>query len=81
MSCTILLSDASDYLALSQDVMFLAGTTQECVSIPIVEDNVLEDMESFSVSVTVPADRARVVLLDIDAATINITDDDSKWLY
>ena len=46
-----------------------------------MEDSVLEAVESFFVSVTVPADHAGVVLLGTDAAAINITDDDSKWIY
>ena len=71
----------SDYSAVSQDVIFSAGTTQKNVAVPIVEDSVLEAIESFSVSVTVPADNAAVVLLGTDAATINITDNDSTWSH
>ena len=80
-SCALLPLAASDYSALSQDVVFPAGITHRSVAIPIMEDSVLEAVESFFVSVTVPADHAGVVLLDTEAATINITDDDSKWRY
>lgn len=70
---------SSDYSSVSQEVMFPAGTTQRNVAITITEDSVLEDMEFFSVRLSVLASHAGVVLLGTDAAaTISITDDDSK---
>ena len=79
MSCAALPAAPSDYSAVSQEVEFPAGTTQRGVAIPIMEDSVLEAMESFSVRVTVPASHAGLVLLDRDTATVSITDDDSEW--
>ena len=70
---------ASDYSAVSQEVMFPAGYTQMSVNISIVENAVLEAMKVFYVEVTVPASHAGVVLLGTDTATISIKDDDSKW--
>ena len=69
---------AKDYLAVSQEVVIPAGNTQKRVAIPIVEDNVLEATEFFSVRVTVLASYAGVVFLGTDVALISITDDDSK---
>ena len=71
-------SASSDYSAVSQEVVFPAGTIQKSVAILIMDDSVLEAMEFIHVEVTVPASQAGVVLLGTDAATINITDDDSK---
>ena len=73
-----LLSAPSDYSAVSQEVVFPAGSTQRSVAIPIMDDSVLEAMESFYVRVTIPASHVEVVMLDTDVATISITDDDSK---
>ena len=69
---------ASDYSTTSQEVTIPTGTIQQRMAIPIVGDNVLEAMEFFSVRVKVPARDAGVVLVDVDAATITITNDDSK---
>ena len=81
MSCVVLLLAASDYFAVSQEVVFPARTMQRSVAIPIVEDSVLEAMEFFSVRVTVSASHTAVVILGVYAATISIIDDDSKWLH
>ena len=78
MSCVVPPSAFSDYSAVSQEVVFPAGTTQRSVNIYIIEDSVLEAVEFFYVEVAVPASYAGVVLLDTDTATVSITDDDSK---
>ena len=59
----------SDYSAVSQEVVFSAGTRQRTVNISIIEDSVLEDVEFFYVRVKVPASHAGVVLLGTDTAT------------
>ena len=81
MSSVALVLAASDYFAFSQEVVFSAGITEMRVAIFIMEDSVLESMEFFYVRVTVPASYAGAVFLDTDAATINITDNDSRWLH
>ena len=81
MSYAFSIPAPSDYSALSQEVVFPANTTQRRVAILIVEDNVLEATEFFSVRVTVLPSYSGVVLLDTDVALISITDDDSKWLH
>ena len=75
----VLVSPAfSDYLPVSQEVVFPAGTTQKSVAISTLEDSVLEAMEVCYVRVTVPASHTGVVQLGTDTATISITDDDCK---
>ena len=81
VSCSLLPLALRDYSAVSQEVMFPAGTTQRSVAIPIMEDSVLEAMEFFTVEVTVPASYAALVLLGTDTAIINVTDDDSELLH
>ena len=78
VSCAVLLPAPSDYSAVSQEVVFPAGTTHRSVVIPIVDDSVLENMEFFSVSVTVPASHLGVVSLGLHIADVFITDDDGK---
>ena len=70
-----------DYSAVSQEVVFPAGTTERSVAIFIVDDNVLEAVETFNVKMTVPDSHARVVLPDIDSATVTIIDDESEGLH
>ena len=71
----------SDYSAVSQEVVFPAGTTQRRVAIPIIKNSVLEATEFFTVRVTVLPSHAGVVFLNRDVATISIADDDCKWLH
>ena len=63
---------------MSQEVVFPDGTTQRSVNISIMEDSVLEDMESFSVRVTVPAGDLGVIVLGLHTADILITDNDGE---
>ena len=79
--CVVFLTASSDYSAVWQEVVFPAGTTQRSMAIPIMEDSVLEATESFYVMVTTPVSHTEVVMLDTNVATINITDDDCKWLH
>ena len=78
MLCSFFPLALSDYLAVSQEVVFPAGTTHRSVNIFIIEDSVVEGVELFYVAVTVPASHSGVVLLGTDTATISISDDDSK---
>ena len=68
---------SSDYYAVSQDVVFPAGTTQRSVAIPIVEDSVLEAMEFFSVSISVQGDSDGVVL-GVSSVDVYIQNDDGE---
>ena len=41
-----------DYISVSRDLVFAAGDTEECVLITLVDDNVLENDETFRVTIT-----------------------------
>ena len=61
-------------------LIFSAGTAEVIANIPIVNDNILENVESLSLRVTVPDDLAGLVLLGRDFAILSITDDDCKTM-
>ena len=45
----------------------------------IVNDNIVEGLESFTISMTAVPGEFPVVVLGRNIATVNITDDDSKF--
>ena len=65
----------SDYTSVTMELTFNAGNTNQTVMIPIVGDNVVENTESFIVSLTT-GDSA--VNLNPQTTTVTIQDDDSK---
>lgn len=52
--------------------MFDASNTRQCVQVPILPDDDLEDDEQFTVTLTSPPDES--VVLDPDRGTITIVD-------
>ena len=58
-------------------VMFGVGDEVAFVDVPIVDDNVLEVLETFSASLTSLAPNV-VVDIDSGSATVTILDNDSK---
>ena len=56
-------------------LLFRAGQEKQCVNITILDDELLEGPENFSIILTTEASR---VTLDPDHAVVNITDDDGK---
>ena len=78
MSCAVPFPAPSDYSAVSQEVVFPAGTTQRIVAIPIVEDSILENIESFLVSISVQDDLDGVVL-GVDSVEVSIQNEDSEF--
>jgi len=66
----------SDYVSGPYNVTFPAGTTRAVLDISVINDNILERNESFSLmvnSAVLPSDVASV-----DQTTITIIDNDSK---
>ena len=61
---------------MTMDLTFNSGTTTETVMVPIVGDNVDENTESFTVSLT-SADSA--VILNPSTTTVTIENDDGKF--
>ena len=68
-----------DYVVTSSDLTFNGATSSQTVTIPILEDNIVEGSETVIVTLT-SADPA--VILNPPSASVTIEDDDSKrWLY
>ena len=78
MSCAVLPPAPSDYSAVSQEVVFPAGTTQRSVAIPIMEDSVLEATEFFLVSISIQGGSDGVVLR-VDSVEVSIQNNDSEF--
>ena len=61
-----------DYMALYENLTIVAGTMQSCVDIIIVNDDIVEDDETFSVTMTTT--NGRLVPID-DMAEVTILSD------
>ena len=67
----------SDYDRQSNNATLSDTTTQQCVSLDIVDDSVLEDIESLTVSLSLNGEQ-NSVSLSPHTATIFINDDDGE---
>ena len=72
----LLIADPDDYTETSQMLTFMEGISDVCTSIRITDDNVLEDDESFLLTLTTSEPR---VTLDPEQGSVLIIDDDSEW--
>ena len=72
-------SDPEDYTSVVQDLTFSPSNTRIDVSIPIVDNNVLEGPEDFLSNLRLVTTGA-AVNVDPAEATINIADDDSELI-
>ena len=63
---------------MSTDLTFNSGTTTRTVMVPIVGDNVDENAESFSMSLTNTAGDS-AVMLNPSTTTVTIENDDGKF--
>ena len=69
-----------DYLGLSTILMFVTCGTQQCVNVVIVDDDVLENVESFDVTLErTPGLDSRITLDPVDTV-VEITDDDGEYV-
>ena len=68
-----------DYIARSQRITFQPMVTLQTVPVSILDDNSVESVEQFTALLSVPAGQRRVGL-GADTATVEITDDDRKFL-
>ena len=67
---------ASDYQVNQQkEIMISAGNTFGCIAIATIEDNIYEDDELFTVTLT---SQDTHLVFGVGVAVINIIDDDSK---
>ena len=67
-----------DYIATTQQVVFAPDEKEKIVSVPIVDDNVLEGEEMFSANLT--TNDAHVSLFN-SSASVSISDNDSEYMY
>ena len=65
----------SDYQSVNQDVTFQPDAKRQCVKVPIVNDDDLENEERFTLSITTVNDRVNI---EPDTTTVVITDDDGE---
>ena len=70
-------AEKSDYDKLSNNVTLSDTNTQQCVLVDIVDDSVLEDIESLTVSLSLNGEQ-NSVSLSPHTATIFINDDDGE---
>ena len=71
----------TDYTAISDHLLTFSSVGQECVDISVTDDNLDENNETFTVSVTLAPDTRAMdsaILVDPDLTTVTITDDDTR---
>lgn len=73
-------SAGSDYTAISRQLDFSAGTTEQCVSVATTEDNILEEEEQFRATLTNVGNIPRLTVQP-DESTVTIPDDDGRSTY
>ena len=74
----LLLIGDDDYNSGPYNVTFLAGVTRVPFNVSITDDNVLEDNESFSLSIDFTVLPNNVTVANISQTTVNILDNDGK---
>ena len=75
----LILAATVDYVVTSSDLTFNATTSSQTVTIPILDDNIVEGSETIIVTLT-STDSAAI--LNPSSASVTIEDDDGKrWLY
>ena len=68
-----------DYTSTPITATFTAGTNSTTINISVKKDNIVEESETFNLSLTISTSlNDRVTLGDISTATVTITDDTSK---
>ena len=68
-----------DYDSTSITATFTIGSTSTTVDIPVIKDNIVEGLETFDITFTIPSSlRDRVMLGTVIKAMCNITDNASK---
>ena len=71
-----------DYTSTSIDATFAVGSTNTTINIPVIEDNILEPPETFSLNFNIPLSlRNRVHAGSPNTATGSIEDSTGKTIY
>ena len=68
-----------DYNAGLYNVTFPAGGVRVMFNISITDDNILEMVEKFNLTISSPSLRSRIFSDDIEQTTVFITDNDGKY--
>ena len=78
LNCT---GGGRDFLVLNQDLTITAASngSRECFDITIIDDSIIEDTESFQVSLTSATEN--VVVTNSSSATVRIIDNDGRCQY
>ena len=70
----------SDYGLESETLRFDACAKRQCLMLPIVNDDIIEDTESFSINLEKSLGLSNRFTVDPSVKVINITDDDGKYV-
>ena len=70
--------DGVDYISRPYHITFSAGIIQESFSISIIDDNILEETETFQLSINASALPINVTSGSTDQAVVTILDNDSE---
>ena len=81
MIMLLLIGGNDDYNSGPYNVTFLAGVTRVPFSVSIVDDNVLEDNENFSLSIDFSVLPNNVTVDNISQAIVTILDNDGKCVH
>lgn len=79
LSLGFFFSAGEDYFPMETEVTFSPSETTQTVSIPLVNDDILESREWFLVGLSLPSDQAGVLLGPPVESNITIEDDDCKY--
>ena len=72
-------SAPSDYVTVDKNITFSSNDSQYSLQLQIVDNTVVENDETFVISLSFPSNQQVVQLGADDSASIKIVDDDSKW--
>ena len=73
------LGNGRDYTSTPINATFPVGTGSIIISVPVTKDNIIEEIETFKLNLSMPSSvNGRVMLGNITTATVTIIDDTSK---
>ena len=80
-SCTFSSSESADFILTQTSLLFTLGSvpgTSQSVVIDILDDNILENTESFSVAISFSTMSTLTTVLCPDSATVTVMDNDGS---
>ena len=68
-----------DYNSTPINATFTIGSTSTTVNVPVIKDNIVEELETFNITIVIPSSlKDQVILGNITNAVGNIIDNTSK---